>query len=129
MTIYPELRDYCEIAAELLDCRPGQIEALPGIGIVDSALTSPRAGYGEHEAYPSLIEKAAVLIKHLAASRLLPAANQSVAFLTGWLFLELNGRPFAAADPDLDTTVVSRIGAGEATIGEIYIWLEGRTSA
>lgn len=129
MTVYPELGDYCEVAAQLLGAAPGQIEALPGAGSIDSALAAPQIGYGEHEAYPALIEKAAVLINHLGASRLLAGANVSAAFLTVWLFMELNGRPFTGPDPEADAPMLERIGLGEVTIGEITVWLEQRTSA
>src|SRR4051812_28689804 len=124
MTVYPELRDYCEIAAGLLDTAPGKIERLPGIGFIGSALASPQVGYGDYDAYPALIEKAAVLLRHLAAGHLLPRANEGAAFLTVWVFMELNGRPFAGPDPDADTPMLERLAAGEATIGEISVWLE-----
>jgi death-on-curing protein len=65
MTVYPSLRDYAEIAAELLGSTPEQILRLPRIALADSALAVPRSGFGGEEAYPELIEKAAVLIEHL----------------------------------------------------------------
>jgi hypothetical protein len=61
---YPELGDFCLIAAEVLGTTPDQIERLPRIGLADSALASPRAGFGDQDAYPTLLEKAAVLIEH-----------------------------------------------------------------
>jgi death-on-curing protein len=128
MTAYPELGDYCEIAAELLGAAPRQIELLRRIGIIDAALASPRARYGEHDAYSTLIEKAAVLIDHLARGHPLPDANKRTTFLTVWLFMELNGRPFMGQDPETDVPMVERIATGEATIGEISVWLERRTA-
>ena len=124
---YVELSDYCEIAAELLGDAPGEIEALPRIDRIEAALASPRARFGEHDAYSTLIEKAAVLINRLAPSRPLPDANKRAALMTVRLFLELNGRPFKERALDTDLPMVGRIAAGEATIGEISLWLEGRT--
>jgi len=129
MTIYPSLEDYAEISAELLGTSVGQIMRLPRIALADSALAAPRGGLGDQDAYPALIEKAAVLIEHLARNHPLPDGNKRAAFLTTWLFLELNDRPFRGADPDIDTPVVERIAAGEAGREEIEAWLRERTGS
>lgn len=129
MTIYLELGDYCEIAAELLSTSAEQIARLPRIALADSALATPRAGFGEQDAYPDLIEKAAVLVEHLARNHPLPDGNKRAAFLSVWLFMEANDRPFVGEDPDTDVLMVERIAAGEAAPNEIVSWLEKRTAA
>jgi death-on-curing protein len=128
VTHYPELGDYCLIAAEVLGTTPEQIERLPRIGLADSALASPRAGFGDHDAYPTLIEKAAVLIEHLARNHPLPDANKRCAFLVTADFLAANGRPIGPDDPDTDVPMVERIAAGGASTAEIVAWLEQRTA-
>lgn len=127
MTIYLELGDYCEIAAELLGTTSEQIARLPRIALADSALATPQAGFGDQDAYPTLIEKAAVLVEHLARNHPLPDGNKRAAFLSVWLFLEVNGRPFKGEDADTDVPMVERVAAGEATPNEIIGWLERRT--
>ncbi|HEX6782661.1 MAG TPA: type II toxin-antitoxin system death-on-curing family toxin [Solirubrobacterales bacterium] len=129
MTIYLELGDYCEIAAELLGTNPEQIAHLPRIALADSALAAPQAGFGDQDAYPTLVEKAAVLVEHLARNHPLPDGNKRAAFLSVWLFLEANGRPFAGEDADTDVSMVEKIAAGEATPNEIIRWLESRTAS
>ena len=94
MTIYLELGDYCEIAAKLLGSNTEQIARLPRIALADSALAAPQAGFGGEDAHPALIEKAAVLVEHLARNHPLPDGNKRAAFLSVWLFLEVNGQPF-----------------------------------
>jgi death on curing protein len=89
-------------------------------------VASPQAGFGDHDAYPTLV---AVLPEHLARNHPLPDGNHRAAFLTTWLFMKLNGRPFAGEDPDVDVPMVERIAAGDATTGEIMPWLRLRTSA
>ena len=121
MTIYLELGDYCEIAAELLGTSAEQIARLPRI--------APRAGFGDQDAYPDLIEKAAVLVEHLARNHPLPDGNKRAAFLSVWLFMEQNDRPFVGGAPDTDVPMVEKIAAGEATPNEIIGWLEKRTAA
>jgi death-on-curing protein len=128
MVVYPSLRDYAEIAAEVLGTTAEQILRLPRIALADSALAVPPSGIGETDAYPELIEKAAVLIEHLARNHPLPDGNKRAAFLTTWLFLELNGMPPSATQPDLDVPLVERIAAGEASREQIEGWLRERTS-
>ncbi|HWO48030.1 MAG TPA: Fic family protein [Solirubrobacterales bacterium] len=128
MTIYLEFGDYCEIAAELLGTTPEQIARLPRITLAESALATPQAGFGDQDAYPTLIEKAAVLVEHLARNHPLPDGNKRAAFLSVWLFLEANRQPFAGEDADTDVPMVEKIAAGEATPNEIIRWLESRTA-
>jgi death-on-curing protein len=127
LTIYLELGDYCEIAAELLGTSAEQLARLPRIALADSALAAPRVGFGDQDAYPDLIEKAAVLVEHLARNHPLPDGNKRAAFLSVWLFMEQNDRPFVGEAPDTDVPMVEKIAAGEATPNEIIGWLEKRT--
>lgn len=129
MTVYLELGDYCEIAADLLGTTPEQIARLPRIALADSALATPSAGVGDEDAYPTLIEKAAVLVEHLARNHPLPDGNKRAAFLSVWLFMESNGQPFSGEDPDTDVPMVERIAAGEAPPNDIVSWLEQRTAS
>jgi death-on-curing protein len=129
LTAYLELGDYCEIAAEVLGLDPERVAELPNIGLADSALAAPRAGFGGHEAFPSLIEKAAVLVERLARNHPLPDGNKRAAFLAVWLFMELNGRPFTGEDADTDVPMMDRIAAGEAGQGEVEAWLSARTGS
>jgi hypothetical protein len=52
--------------------------------------------------------KAAVLVEHLARNHPLPNGNKRAAFLSVWLFLEVNGRPFAGEDFEIDVRWLSR---------------------
>jgi death-on-curing protein len=129
LTVYLELGDYCEIAAEVLGTTPEQIARLPRIGLADSALAAPRASFGGEDAYPTLIGKAAVLVEHLARNHPLPDGNKRAAFLSVWLFMEVNDRPFTGEDPDTDVPMVEGIAGGDATREEIVAWLGRRTAA
>lgn len=121
--------DYFEIAAEILGTTPEQIARLPRIALADSALAAPGSGFGDEDAYPQLLEKAAVLIEHLARNHPLPDGNKRAAFLSVWIFVEVNGRPFRGEDPDVDVPMVERIAAGGTTPPEIVAWLDSRTAA
>ena len=129
MVYYVELGDYCRIAAEVLGIEPERVAELPNIGLADSALAVPRAGFGDHDAYPTLIEKAAVLIERLARNHPLPDGNKRAAFLAMERFLAANGCPLVDADPDVDVPMVEKIAAGGATPAEVAGWIEVRISS
>jgi hypothetical protein len=44
---YPEFGDFCDIAAEILGTTPEQIARLPNVGLAESALAAPPAGFGD----------------------------------------------------------------------------------
>jgi len=125
---YVELGDYCRIAAEVLGTTPEQVARLPRIGLADSALASPRAGFGGEDAYPGLLEKAAVLVEHLARNHPLPDGNKRCAFLALERFLAANGQPIGDADPDVDVPMVEQIAAGTVSADEVVAGLELRTA-
>jgi death-on-curing protein len=126
---YVTFGDYCRIAAEVLGTTPEQVARLPRIALADSALATPRAGFGDQDAYSTLIEKAAVLVEHLARNHPLSDGNKRCAFLAVERFLAANGRPIPNPAPDTDVPMVEKIAAGEATPNEIIGWLEGRTAS
>lgn len=127
MVYYLELGDYCRIAGEALGLDPEHVSEFPNIGLADSALAVPRATFGEHEAFPTLIEKAAVLVERLARNHPLPDGNKRCALLALERFLAANGRPILDADPDTDVPMMERIAAGDVSQDEIAVWIEQRS--
>lgn len=129
MVYYLELGDYCRIAGEVLGLDPEHVAEFPNIGLADSALAVPRAAFGDHEAFPTLIEKAAVLVERLARNHPLPDGNKRCAYLALERFLAVNGRPILDADPDTDTPMMERIAAGDASQDEIAGWVKQRSES
>lgn len=123
---YPEFGDFCDAAADVLGVTPEQIERLPNVGLASSALAAPRAGFGDTDVYPSLLEKAAILLERLARNHPLPDGNKRTAFLLAADFLKANGSPLLGEEPQVDVAVVERIAAGELAHEEIVAWLTGR---
>jgi death-on-curing protein len=124
--IYPELGDFCEVAAAILGTTPEQVAALPNIGLAESALAAPRAGFGDTDLYPTLLEKAAVLLERIARNHPLPDGNKRTAFLLTARFLEANDSPLRGALPDVDVPTVERVAAGDLNQDEIRAWLARR---
>jgi len=125
----PTFGDFCDVAADVLATTPEQIARLPNVGLAQSALAAPHAGFGDVELYPTILEKAAVLLERLARNHPLPDGNKRTAFFLTGLFLEDNGLLLPDANPDLDVAMVERIAAGEADHEEILTWLSERTSS
>lgn len=61
MTTYLELADYLLIAESLLGLPAETIANFDRIGLAESSLAAPQAGFGGVEAYPDVEDKAAVL--------------------------------------------------------------------
>ena len=125
--IYPEFGDFCEVAARILGTTPEQIARLPNIGLAESAIAAPRAGFGDTDVYPTLLEKAAVLLERLTRNHPLPDGNKRTAFLLTEMFLEINGSAFNGELPDIDVPMVEQVAAGQTTQEQIILWLSGRT--
>ena len=79
MAEYLDLADYLLIAEAVLGVRAESIARWPGIGLAESALHAPAAGFGGVEFYPDMIDKAAVLCVRLARNHPLPDGNKRVA--------------------------------------------------
>jgi death-on-curing protein len=63
------------------------------------------------EVYPTILEKAAILLERLARNHPLPDGNKRTAFFVTGLFLEASGSPLHGAQPDVDVPMVERIAA------------------
>lgn len=123
---YPEFGDFCDVAADVLGTTPEHIARFPNVGLAESALAAPRAGFGDVEVYPTILEKAAILLERLARNHPLPDGNKRTAFFVTGLFLEANGSPLRGAQPDVDVPMVERIAAGDVEHPEILAWLSTR---
>lgn len=96
---YPEFGDFCDVAADILGITPEQIARLPNVGLAESALAAPRAGFGDVEVYPTLLEKAAILLERLARNHPLPDGNKRTAFFLAGLFLDRNPHKQSQSEP------------------------------
>jgi death-on-curing protein len=74
---FPEFGDFCEVAADILGTTPEQIARFPNAGLAESALVAPRAGFGDVEVYPTILEKAAILLERLARNHPLRTATSA----------------------------------------------------
>lgn len=125
----PTLEDYIDVASFLLSAQPAAVRSLPRLGSAESAIHAPFASFGGEEAYPELLDQAAVLIAHLAQNHPLPDGNKRAAFLLTARFLHANGRIWGEQDTEIDASMVERIAASHATHDEIVAWIRARTAS
>ncbi len=128
MTRYLELADYLLIAEAVLGVPAERIAGFNRIGLADSALAAPQAGFGGVEAYPDFATKAAVLCWHLVKNHPLPDGNKRCAFLATIEFVERNGGSWIPAprDPDETDDMIRGIAGGEVSQVEFRDWIAQR---
>ena len=122
----PTLDDFIDAASFILGIERAVVERLPGLPLAESALHAPFASFGGTEAYPTTIDQAAVLMRHLAQNHPLPDGNKRVAFLLMARFLDAHGLTWGAPDADTDTPMVERIASGTASHDETVAWVTSR---
>ena len=83
---------------------------------------------GDHDAYPDLIDKAAVLDEHLTNNHALPDGNKRTAFVAMVVFLKRNGRAWTT--PAVDDAVSTMIAVADKTLDAAGLasWLRGHTT-
>jgi death-on-curing protein len=125
----PVLEDFVDAASFILGAEPEAVRRLPGMALAESALHAPFASFGGIEAYPTLIEQAAMLLERLARNHPLPDGNKRVAFLLMARFLDANGVDWGRPDVDTDAAMVERVAAGDASHEQVTAWIESRTAS
>lgn len=75
-------------------------------GLLEAAVTRPRASAGQQDAYPSLHDKAAALLHSLARTQGLVDGNKRAALLATKAMLDINGWVLEADDMELYWFVV-----------------------
>jgi death-on-curing protein len=122
----PTVDDFVDAASFILGVAPEAVRRLPNLSLAESALHAPFASFGGTDAYPTIVEKAATLVQHLAQNHPLPDGNKRVAFLLMARFLDANGMNWGTSDPDTDTAMVERIASSAAAHDEIVTWIRSR---
>ncbi len=103
----------------------------PGIrdfGGIASAVAQPRVSVGGSDAYPSLIEKAAVLGFALSQNHGFVDGNKRIAHAAVETFLILNGFEITASVEEQESTVLE-LAAGELSREALASWLEKHVTA
>ena len=89
--IYLELDDVLAIACEVLGLEVDALVHVTDLGLADSAVARPRAGFAGEEFHPCVEAKAASLLFGLARNHAFIDGNKRVAVLATLQFLNANG--------------------------------------
>lgn len=87
MTIYLDV----EALIRLADLAVGGRAQIRDLGLLASAAARPQAGFGEYEAYPTLVDKAAALLHSLVGNHALIDGNKRLGWMAMVVFCDLNG--------------------------------------
>jgi death on curing protein len=121
---YLGLADYLLICGSRPRCVPAETIARgPGIGLAESALHAPAAGFEGVELYPDVIDKAAVLCVRIARNHPLSDGNKRVAYLAMLEFLARNGIEWTPPSVDETVATMEGVAGGEISERELARWL------
>lgn len=123
MAEYLDLADYLLIAEAVVGVPAESIARWPGIGLAESALHAPAAGFEGVELYPDVIDKTAVLCARLARNHPLPDGNKRVAYLAMLEFLARSQVEWAPPSVEETVATIERGAAGSLSERELADWL------
>lgn len=119
--VYLSLQQILELHAEALR-RHGGREGIHDLGLVDSALAQPQAGFGDIEFHPTLIEKAAVLGFGLCKNHGFKDGNKRVGFAALEVFLRVNGSKISATPDDAEGAMLA-VADSKMTVEQFTEWV------
>jgi death-on-curing protein len=118
---YLDLADYVGIACEVTGLDEVMVVKVADLGLADSALHAPAAGFGSEDLYPDFVDKAAVLLVRLTKNHPLPDGNKRVAWVALRYFVVLNGWTWARP-PTVDEAEAAVVAVASGD------WDEDRTA-
>jgi len=101
----------------------GGSDGVRDLGALKSALDRPKAVFLGQELYPTVAEKAAVLLESLCQNHPFVDGNKRTAYAAAGLFLQENGWRLDAETEDAVGFMLS-VAGGNLHKEEIRIWLE-----
>jgi death-on-curing family protein len=90
---------------------------------VDAAADRPSAGFGDHEEYPDLVEKAAVLLHGIASTQNFSDGNKRTAWVAMRFFLEINGVSLRQPPRIAAESFVLTVATGLFTVAQVSEWI------
>ena len=127
--IYLELDDVLAIACEVLGLEVDALLHVTDVGLADSALAQPQAGFAEVEFHPSIEAKAAALMFGLARNHAFIDGNKRIAVLATLQFLNLNGRDLNLTPSEAAFKTAIGVAAGHISRDDLTAWIRARLEA
>lgn len=124
-----ELADFLLIAEIHSTTDAHQLGRIPHVvNLAEAALAAPFAGFGDHEAFPALHEKAAIYCARIATYHPLPNGNKRTAYDVMREFLDRNGASFSHPADGLDGTAqaIENLAASRIDEAGFVAWVRDR---
>ncbi|PIZ97229.1 MAG: type II toxin-antitoxin system death-on-curing family toxin [Candidatus Levybacteria bacterium CG_4_10_14_0_2_um_filter_36_16] len=101
----------------------GGSHGIRDLGLVESAISRPKATFGEKDLYPDIFSKAAALFHSLMFNHAFVDGNKRTTITTAARFLNLNGYELKATDREF-VDFPLRVENNHLSFEEIAKWLE-----
>ena len=113
------LDEVIEIHRDMIE-RYGGSSGIRDMGLLQSAVAMPRAGFGDEFLRADLFEMAAAYLFHIVQNHPFIDGNKRVGSMAAFTFLKLNGLTLAASDVEFERVVleVARGRSSKAAIAE-----------
>ncbi len=118
-----DIADYLLIAEEVLDQPAEQLKHSTNIGLAESALHAPFAGWGPDDLYPAVTDKAAILCSRLVRNHPLVDGNKRVAYEAMQEFLFRNGYQWVPPADDEVVDTIQSLTAGTLSEQDFAPWV------
>jgi death on curing protein len=123
------LADFLLIAEIHSNTNAHQLGRIPHVvNLAEAALAAPFSGFGDHEAFPALHEKAAIYCSRIVTYHPLPNGNKRTAYDVMREFLDRNGASFTHPSDGLDGTAqaIEDLAAGVVDERGFVAWVHGQ---
>ncbi len=112
-----------EALVQLADLAVGGQAQVRDLGLLSSAAARPGAGFGDFEAYRTLVEKAAALLHSLVGNQALVDGNRRLGWTAAVVLCDLNGTWIEAPDDEAYDLVIA-VAQGRLDVPEIALALQ-----
>ena len=124
---YLTVDDLGVIHLQVIDASGGS-QGIRDVGRLESAIAAPRQEAFGESLYPSIFEKAAVLLRAIIADHLFVDGNKRTGMMSALVFLNLNGQDTTAlTDKELEDFAV-QVAIEHLDIPTIAAWLRAHSA-
>lgn len=116
------LDEVIEIHRDMIE-RYGGSSGIRDMGLLQSAVAMPRAGFGDEFLHADLFEMAAAYLFHIVQNHPFIDGNKRVGSMAAFTFLKLNGLTLAASDAEFER-VVLEVAKGRSNKAAIVEFLK-----
>lgn len=114
------------IHSRLID-ETGGSHGIRDIGLLQSAVSRPKATFGGKDLYPDIFHKAAAFMESLIKNHPFIDGNKRTAITSAGIFLQRNGYLLETAQRELERFTLS-VATGKASFGDAVKWFRKYSS-